>query len=166
MRHGRSGDAVLARPPEFDEVSFEVGEEGAMLSLQASGSPDATIELEWLMTIENLREQPCAVAVYAWVGDVDFPSLALDRPNADSPEDWPAIWEGGELVAAGLVEGMDGWTSNDAQVDEPSSFIFARYVIATCPGAAMRVEMRADAVVEYGPWRRDRGMYVQLTRMD
>lgn len=154
-------------PPEFAELRSRLYEDGAMLELLATASPaDATIELEWSMTIENLSEQPCPVAVYAWIGDVRFPDPTLDRPNAKAPEDWPATWQGGKLIDAGLVAGMDRWTTHEPLVDEPSWLIYARYAIATCQSAVLRVQMRADAVVEYGPWTVDRGMYVSLSRLD
>lgn len=55
----------------------------------------------------------------------------------------------------------------EVPVHEPAKNIFGRYAIATCPDAALIMNVQVDAVVEYPqPWTSDRAMDLSLRRLD
>jgi hypothetical protein len=162
--------AVLAgcgAPPESDSLSAWIYEDGAVVEFRGSAEPaDAVMDAEWSITIENRVDEPCAVGVFAWVGDAYLPKI-IDRPNASTPEEWPSTWEGAPLLDSGLVEGMGSLVLGEAPVTEPAKNSFGRFVIATCPDAELIMTVQIDAEVEYPqPWTSDRAMDLSLTRLD
>lgn len=178
IRTGKLGAAVAAHfvavlagcgpPPESDSLSAWIYEDGAVVEVRASADPDdAVIDAEWSITIENRVDEPCAVGVYAWVGDAFLDDVDNARPNASTPEEWSSTWQHAELVDSGLVDGTGPLVLGEVPIHEPGRNIFARYAIATCPDAELIMTVQVDAVVEYPePWTSDRHMGLTLKRLD
>jgi hypothetical protein len=163
--------AVLAGcggpPPTSQSLSAWIYEDGAVVEVRASAEPaDAVIDAEWSITIENRVDEPCAVGIYAWVGDAFLGDFRIDRPNVSTPEEWPSTWQGAALVDSGLVEGSGALVLGEEPIHEPAKNIFGRYVIMTCPDAELIMHVQVDAVVDYPePWTSDREMTVSLRRL-
>jgi hypothetical protein len=155
-------------PPESASLSAWIYEAGAVVEVRASAEPaDAVIDAEWSITIENRVDEPCAVGVYAWVGDAFLDDFRVDRPNASTPEEWPSSWEHATLVDSGLVDGDGSLVLGQVPVHEPAKNIFGRFMITTCPDAELIMDVHVDAVVDYPqPWTSDRAMDMSLTRLN
>jgi hypothetical protein len=155
-------------PPKSDSLSAWIYDDGAVVEVRASADPaDAVIDAEWSITIENRVDEPCAVAVYGWIGDAFLTNLDTERPNASTPEAWSSTWHGAELLDSGLVDGMGSLVLGEAPIHAPARSIFGRFAIATCPDAALVMTVQIDTVVDYPqPWTSDRNLGVSLRQLD
>jgi hypothetical protein len=154
--------------PKSASLSAWIYEDGAVVEVRASAEPpDAVIDAEWSITIENRVDEPCAVAIYAWVGDAFLDNANNERLNASTPEEWPSTWQHAELVDSGLVDGNGSLVLGEAPIHEPAKNIFGRYAIATCPDAELIMNVHVDADVDYPqPWTSDRDMDLSLRQLD
>jgi hypothetical protein len=160
--------ASCGSPPESTSMSAWIYEDGAVVEVRGSAEPvDAVIDAEWSITIENRDDEPCAVGVYAWVGDAYLADFRIDRPNASTVEEWPSSWQGAPLLDSGVVEGTGALVLGGEPIHEPAKNVFARYVITTCPGAQLIMDVQIDAVVEYPqPWTSDREMNISVRQLN
>lgn len=160
--------AGCAPAPESDSLSAWIYADGAVVEVRASATPaEAMVDVEWSITIENRVDEPCAVGIYAWVGDDFLDDLDTERPHASTPEAWPSTWQHATLVDAGLVDGRGTLLLGEMSVDEPARSIFGRFAIATCPDAELIMTVQIDAVADYPqPWTSDRALDTSLQRLD
>jgi hypothetical protein len=155
-------------PPVSDSLSAWIYGDGAVVEIRGSADPeDAVIDAEWSITIENRIDEPCAVGIYAWVGDALLDNVQNERPNASTPEEWASTWQHAALVDSGLVEGKGSLVLGGGPIHGPARSIFGRYAIATCPDAELIMSAQVDAVVEYPqPWTSDRSMNISVRQLD
>ena len=150
---------------EASSLRFNVGEHGAMFSVLAETSAaELDVELDWALEFENLRSQPCPIAVYRWTDFVD--PNTVDAPSVSDPLAWPETFAGGELVETGVVEAHGTLTIGPNLVDDPAPSVYGQFLLATCPDGWFVVSVRSEAVADLGARTLTESLGLVLAKID